>query len=71
MSIARLDTSSVVYSLLQHSRSTSASVERSFFMVKKLLAENRSMSVENVKRYMTLHYDSCMWYTTAESNVVS
>ena len=61
MSMARSDISPAVYSLLQHSQPTSASVERSFSMLKKLLAKDRNFSVQNVKHYMILHYNSCMW----------
>ena len=44
----RQDISPTVYYMLQNSQSTSASVERSFSMFKKLLAKDRNFKVENV-----------------------
>ena len=38
----------VCHHMLQNSQHTSASVERSFSMLKKLLAKNRNFNVENV-----------------------
>ena len=37
-----------VYHMLQNSQPTSASVEKSFSMLKKLLAKDRNFKVENV-----------------------
>ena len=54
----RRDISSVVYHMLQISQPTSASVERSFFMLKKLLAKERNFKVENVRHYMILHFNA-------------
>ena len=42
------DISPAMYHMLQNSRPTSASVERSFSMLKKLLTKDRSFNVENV-----------------------
>ena len=62
MPLAISDISPAVYSLFQHSQSTSASVEKSFFMIKKLLAKDRNNSVKNVNHCnMILHCNSCMW----------
>ena len=46
------DISPAVYHILQNSQPTSAFVERSFFMLKKLLTKDRNFKVENVP---TLH----------------
>ena len=46
-----------IHCLRQHSQSTSASVERSFSMMKKLLAKDRNYSVANVIHYIILHYN--------------
>ena len=48
MNIDRQDISPAVYHMLQNSQPTSASVERSFSMLKKLLAKDRNFKVENV-----------------------
>ena len=53
--------SPAVCSLLYHSQPTTAFVERSFSMLRKLLAEDRNFKVENVKQYMILHINSCTW----------
>ena len=53
----RQDISPVVYHMLQNSEATSASVERSFSMLKKLLAKDRNTKVENVRHYMILHFN--------------
>ena len=52
----RQDISPAVYHMLQNSQPKSASVERSFFMLKKLLAKDRNFEVENVRHYMVLHF---------------
>ena len=54
----RQDISSAVYHNLQNSQPTSASVERSFSMLKKLLAKNRNFKVGNVRHYMILHFNA-------------
>ena len=53
--------SPAVYHMLQNSQPTSASVERSFSMLKKLLAKNRNSKVENVRHYMILHFNASAW----------
>ena len=52
------DVSLAVYHMLQNSQPTSASVERSFTMLKKLLAKDRNFRVENVRHYMILHFNA-------------
>ena len=47
MNMERSDISPAVYSLLQHSQHTTASVE-SFSMLRKLLAKNKNVKVENI-----------------------
>ena len=44
------------YALLQKARSTSATVEKSFSMLRKLLRKDRNFDVKNVKSYMMLYY---------------
>ena len=51
----RQDISLAVYHMLQNSQPTSASVERSFSMLKKLLVKDKNFKVENVQHYMILH----------------
>ena len=48
INMERQDISPAMYHMLQNSQPTSASVERSFSMLKKLLAEDRNFKVENV-----------------------
>ena len=55
------DISPAVYHMLENSQSTSASVERSFSMLKKLLAKNRNLKIENVRHYMILHFNASTW----------
>ena len=45
------------YALLQKAQPTTAAVERSFSMLSKLLRKDRNFDVENVKKYMILHYN--------------
>ena len=61
MSIEKLNVSPAVCSLLQGSQPTSASIERSFSMMRKLLAEDRKFEVEDINEYMILHFHSCIW----------
>ena len=49
MSTERSDISPAVYSLLQHCQPTSAFVERSFCLLRKLLAKDRNFRVEKCK----------------------
>ena len=48
MNMERQNISPAVYHMLQNAQSTSASVERSFFLLKKLLAKDRNCKVKNV-----------------------
>ena len=54
----RQDISTAVYHILQNSQPTSASVERSFSMLKKLLAKDRNFKAKNVRHYMILHFNA-------------
>ena len=57
----RQDISPAVHHMLQNFQPTSASVERSFSMLKKLLAKDRNFKVENVPHYMVLHFNASTW----------
>ena len=48
INMERQDISPAVYHMLQNSQPTSASVERSFSMLKKLLAKDKNFKTENV-----------------------
>ena len=61
MNIEGPDISAAVYNLLQHSQSTTAPVERSLFILRKLLAKDRNFREQNLKQYMILHFNSCDW----------
>ena len=61
INVERQDISPAVYHMLQNSQSTSASVEKSFTMLKKLLAKDRNFKVENVRHYMNLHFNASTW----------
>ena len=61
INMERQDISPAVYHMLQNSRPTFASVERSFSMLKKLLAKDRNFKVENVRHYMILHFNATTW----------
>ena len=50
INMVRPDISPAVYSLLQYSQHTTASVERSFSLLRKLLAKDRNFRVKNVKQ---------------------
>ena len=58
INMERQDISPAVYHMLQNSQPTSASVERSFSMLKKQFAKNRNFEVENVRHYMILHFNA-------------
>ena len=49
------------YAILQKAQPTSAAVERSFFMLRKLLRKDRNFDVKNVKKYMILYYNKKSW----------
>ena len=57
----RQDISPAVFHMLQNSQSTFASVERSFSMLKRLLAKDRNFKVENKRHYMILHFNASTW----------
>ena len=57
----RQDISPAAYHMLQNSQPTSAFVERSFSMLKKLLAKDKNFKVENVRHYMILNFKSSAW----------
>ena len=55
--MGRQGISLAVYHMLQNSLLASAYRERSFSMLKKLLAEDRNFKVENVRHYMILYFN--------------
>ena len=61
INMKRQDISLVVYHMLQNSQTTSASVERSFSMLKKFLAKDKNFKVENVRHYMILYFNESTW----------
>ena len=61
INVERQDISPAVYHMLQNSPPTSASVERSFSVLKKLLAKDRNFEAKNVRRYMILHFNASTW----------
>ena len=62
INMERQDTSPFVYPMLQNCQPTSAFVEKSFSMLKLLLAKNRNFKVENVRHYMILHFNASTWW---------
>ena len=61
INMERQDLSPAVYHMPQNSQPTSASVKRSFSMLKKLFAKNRNFKVENKRHYMILHFNASTW----------
>ena len=61
INMERQDISPAVYYMFQNSQPTSASEERSFCMLKKLLAKDKNFKVENVRHYMILHFNASNW----------
>ena len=59
INMERQDNLAAMYHMLQNSQPKSASAERSFSMLKKLLAKDRNFKVENVRHYMILHFNAC------------
>ena len=53
---SRQEVAPAVYCLLQRYQPTTAAVERSFFMLNKLLAKDKNFLPKNVKRNMCVHY---------------
>ena len=56
INMERQDIAPAVYHMLQNSEPTSTSVERSFSILKKLLAKDRNFKVENMRHHMILHF---------------
>ena len=61
MIMKRQEISPAAYHMLQNSQPTFASIETSFSMLKKLLAKDKNFKVENVRLYMTLHFNASSW----------
>jgi len=61
INMERQDISPAVYSLLQNPQPTTASVETSFSMLKKLLAKDRNVKAKNVQHCMISHFNSSIW----------
>ena len=61
INMERQDILPAVYHILQNSQPTSASAERSFFMLKTLLAKGRNFKVENVRHHMILYFNASTW----------
>ena len=57
----RQDMLPAVYHMLQNSQPIFASVERSFYILKKLLAKDRNFKIENERHYMILHFNASTW----------
>ena len=55
----RPDIAPATYAKLLNCQPTSASVERSLSMLNKMLAKDRNFNPQNVRNYITLHYNSC------------
>lgn len=58
ITLARPEIEPSLYGKLQRCQATSASVERSFSMLGKLLAKDRQFSEENLRHYLAVHYNS-------------
>ena len=56
--LSKENVSPSTYVLLQKCQATSSAVERSFSMLKKLLAKDRQFKDDNVKNYLIPHYNS-------------
>lgn len=59
MEFHRDDISPQLYGMLQHCQPTTSSVERSFSMLKKLLAKERNFRQENIKKYIIMYVNKC------------
>ena len=59
MQLSRPDVNPATYALLQQCQPTSASVERSFSMLNKLLVKDRNFLPNNIGKYLILHYNLC------------
>ena len=58
INMERQNISPAVYHMLENCQPTSASAERSFSILKKLLAKDRNLKVENVRHYMILYFNA-------------
>ena len=58
MAMDRSEVSPLMYALLQSAQPSTASVERSFSILKKLLSKDRNFRPENVKKYLMLYFNS-------------
>ena len=61
INMERQDISPVVYHMFQNSQPISASVKRSFSMLKKLLAKDRNFKVKNVRHHLNLLFNASIW----------
>ena len=61
MNMEKQDISPAVYHMLKNSQPKSASVEKRFSMLKKLLAKDRNFKVENVRHYIILRFYASTW----------
>ena len=55
---SRADLSPHLYALLQRCQGTSVAVERSFSLLKKFLRDDRNFNSNNVRKYITILYNS-------------
>lgn len=62
MAMDRSEVSPALYCLLQSAQPSTAAVERSFSMLKKLLSKDRHFRPENVKKYF------CVYFNNAQSS---
>lgn len=58
MAMDRNEVSPQLYCLLQRAQPSTASVERSFSMLKKLLSKDRNFQPENVKKYLMVYFNN-------------
>ena len=58
ISMTRNDVNPGIYAALQECQPTSASVERSFSMLGKLLAKDRNFLPDNIGKYLLLQYNN-------------
>lgn len=59
MNFSRPEVSPMIYALLQKCQPTTASVERSFSMLNKMLCKDRNFLPENVEKYFVLYFNNC------------
>ena len=61
INMERQGISPAAHHMLQNFQLRSASVERSFSMLKKLLAKNKNFEAEKVRHYMILNFNASTW----------